>query len=345
LVDLANAVTSISRPVLLNGKPGQWDSDCAGFGSIVRTVDGKLRMYYTGQNGVVTAIGAAESNDGIHWEKHPGNPVLKGDMGAWDEKRCDLPTVWYEHGEYRMIYRGVNRLNEVRVGLAVSFDGDRWVKCDANPVWDDPNSWAHGHNEPWGLLKYRDEYVMFYTNLYPRDPHKGGWVHRLKGKVGRLLAAGDYGGPGTIRPREVGCAGSKDLMHWQSVSDSPVFRSSGDPADWNYAQICPYVFRYSEAFYMLLICRPASGRPTRMELYRCSNPYFRETERTLVGVLFSSKEKGWEAPFLDTPFVFSEDISRTLDAGAKDVRVYYTAGRSGSLQTGMFSFPVEILKS
>lgn len=40
------------------------------------------------------AIGVATSQDGIHWTKHPGNPVIKpGPSGAWNDLRVLAPDV------------------------------------------------------------------------------------------------------------------------------------------------------------------------------------------------------------------------------------------------------------
>jgi beta-fructofuranosidase len=69
------------------GPPGSWDDLATWTGSVIS--HGKCwYMLYTGINkaesGLVQRIGLAVSDDLLHWEKHPANPVLQAD-----------PT-WYE---------------------------------------------------------------------------------------------------------------------------------------------------------------------------------------------------------------------------------------------------------
>jgi hypothetical protein len=71
---------SESDPVLLPG-PEEWDLESLGGGSVLHTAN-HWEMFYLGkgklegQTGIVSRIGYAFSEDGIHWTKYDGNPIL-----------------------------------------------------------------------------------------------------------------------------------------------------------------------------------------------------------------------------------------------------------------------------
>lgn len=64
------------------GPPGSWDDLAIWTGSVIDHAD-RWYMLYTGickqENGLVQRIGLAVSDDLLHWEKHPANPVLHAD--------------------------------------------------------------------------------------------------------------------------------------------------------------------------------------------------------------------------------------------------------------------------
>lgn len=76
------------------GAPGSWDDIATWTGSVIEH-DGRWHMLYTGissaDDGLVQRVGLATSDDLIHWQKHPGNPVLESDP-RWYES-LDL-TRW-----------------------------------------------------------------------------------------------------------------------------------------------------------------------------------------------------------------------------------------------------------
>jgi beta-fructofuranosidase len=64
------------------GSPGSWDDLAIWTGSTIAH-DGRWYMLYTGisraEEGLIQRIGLAISDDLLHWEKHPANPVLEAD--------------------------------------------------------------------------------------------------------------------------------------------------------------------------------------------------------------------------------------------------------------------------
>lgn len=66
-----------SDPVFRPGDAGDWDGDFVWMAN-VSVSSGLFRMYYTGVSGNASAIGYAESKDGMHWKRYPENPVYRG---------------------------------------------------------------------------------------------------------------------------------------------------------------------------------------------------------------------------------------------------------------------------
>lgn len=70
------------------GPPGSWDDLAIWTGSTIGH-DGRWYMLYTGvgraEQGLVQRIGLAESDDLVHWRKHPANPVIEADP-RWYEQ-------------------------------------------------------------------------------------------------------------------------------------------------------------------------------------------------------------------------------------------------------------------
>jgi hypothetical protein len=69
------------RPVLQLSQP--WEAEIVVYPCVLK-IDGAYLMWYGSYNHAVrrqtTAIGFAASSDGIHWHKHPQNPVLLPDV-------------------------------------------------------------------------------------------------------------------------------------------------------------------------------------------------------------------------------------------------------------------------
>ncbi len=119
-----------SNPVLAAGGGGAWDEGEADGPTIIND-SGTYKMWYHGCNGDYSqcAIGYATSADGIAWTKHPGNPVLTGTVGAWDEDFVFWPQVIKNGATYEMWYHANGQF-----GYATSSDGIAWTKYAGNPV-------------------------------------------------------------------------------------------------------------------------------------------------------------------------------------------------------------------
>jgi len=77
----------------------------------------------------------ATSSDGVHWEKHPGNPVLTDDFSDGATRsvtsRC---YVRHDDGVFRMWYSFAKP--NYRIHYAESLDGIEWERAPVAPVLD-----------------------------------------------------------------------------------------------------------------------------------------------------------------------------------------------------------------
>jgi predicted GH43/DUF377 family glycosyl hydrolase len=126
-----------------------------------------FRMWYSAHDFEEWSINYASSADGVTWERHAGNPLMRAAHdGRWDENFISEPSVLWNGQRFDMWYNGGSeRTSTLRVGYAWSEDGlawhkwepDEWV-VDVGPLgaWDD-FSVARVH-----VLYDGERYQMFY---------------------------------------------------------------------------------------------------------------------------------------------------------------------------------------
>ena len=104
-------------------------------------------------------INLALSDDGIHWNKYSGNPILKPSF-AWEGAGVTFPAVIYDNNRFVMIYSNEDR---TKFGAAYSKDGKTWIKNSgfilSNKMIN--KKWSQ-INYPF-LIKIGDEYRLYYT--------------------------------------------------------------------------------------------------------------------------------------------------------------------------------------
>ncbi len=110
-----DAVTGFHRVamVLDVGAAGSWEAEKVGRPSVLYE-GGVDRMWYDGQAGGRRHVGYATSTDGVHFVRHPSNPVFR-DAGAVD----------------------VKRVGGVYVMLREATDGTWWATSDDGVCWND----------------------------------------------------------------------------------------------------------------------------------------------------------------------------------------------------------------
>lgn len=179
---------------ILSPDPKTWEGDYIAANGSALVVDGQFFCWY--QAGRTPRIGLAMSRDGRRWRKHP-DPVLEtGPRGSWDERGVADPYVVRLGKGFYMFYLGQDRARRQRLGVAFSEDGVRWWKLRSNPVLDlgQPGSFdENGLGEP-AVWSSHGHYWMLYTG---RDRSER---------------------------RRLGLARSRDGIHWERVSEAPVFQ-------------------------------------------------------------------------------------------------------------------------
>ncbi len=98
---------------------------------------GVFRMWYaSGETYEPNCICYAESEDGIHWEKSPLNPIFtNGPLESWDCDRVGGCEVHYIDGQYVMFYIGYYDIDTAMIGMATSPDGiTQWKRIGKGPI-------------------------------------------------------------------------------------------------------------------------------------------------------------------------------------------------------------------
>ncbi|MBP3324511.1 MAG: hypothetical protein J6M16_09980 [Clostridia bacterium] len=132
--------------VVNNGEWGSFDGNWCVLPIVIKVKD-KWHMYYSGHNGIgkglaaFPGLGLATSDDLIHWEKYPDNPVLapSGVPGAPDELGiAGGGIVTLPDGTLRWYYGGCPTVGsehfldqQKRMCIAASKDGIHWEKRGA----------------------------------------------------------------------------------------------------------------------------------------------------------------------------------------------------------------------
>ena len=104
--------------------------------SLFCKTDGKFMLFYNAKDVTkgnwTEQIGAACSDDLIHWQRISDKPVLPVTKGAWDSRFASDPQVMFDSAkkQYVMFYFGLGNLSACD-GVAVSSDLIHWVKFPA----------------------------------------------------------------------------------------------------------------------------------------------------------------------------------------------------------------------
>lgn len=118
------------RITLHNNLESGWEDDINR--NCVLKIDGKYKMWYTGQARGYSFIGYAESDDGLNFYRPLNEPVLISER-AWEGFSVMNPCVLYENGIYRMWYAadGLSELaNQKNITIKTDIAEDIMVNAD-----------------------------------------------------------------------------------------------------------------------------------------------------------------------------------------------------------------------
>lgn len=105
-----------------------WDFAGNAYGDVLYfPEEKKFKMWYTGFQGPLAAIGLAESADGVHWKKHSGGPVLSLLPGVIS------PEVIFDGQTYTMYFVQLYAANNgmgTKICRAQSGDGIHWENAE-----------------------------------------------------------------------------------------------------------------------------------------------------------------------------------------------------------------------
>ncbi|HVY61906.1 MAG TPA: hypothetical protein VHF22_09645, partial [Planctomycetota bacterium] len=162
-------------------------------------------LYYTCSKGNGSSTSLATSTDGIHWTKHPANPVLKGVSGQFDAYQADAGSVIVDGGAFKLWYTArAASGSATAVALATSPDGVVWTRAGAVLFQGASGEWDESQINSPCVAKVGATYRMWYTGIQ---------------------------GPRVA----IGHATSADGVNWTKDGANPVFEAS--TSGWDDAQV------------------------------------------------------------------------------------------------------------
>lgn len=190
------------------GKPGTVEESgiCA---PGARVLDGKVHLFYqTYGMGPKDAICHAVSQDGLHFDHDPTNPIFRPN-GAWNCGRAIDAEVFPLGDKLYLYYATRDPAFKIQLlGVAVAelksdFGRAAWTNLSTDGPMLAPEL-------PW-----------------ERDCIEAATICQ-RGKTLFLFYAGAYNNA----PQQIGVATSTDGIHWRRLSDQPLL-PNGKPSEWN----------------------------------------------------------------------------------------------------------------
>lgn len=139
---------------------------------------GLFKMWYSaGETYEPDAIGYAVSADGVHWRKHPANPIFTPGKASWEQDKVTACQVFKRDGQYLMFYIGFEDVHTARIGIARSPDGiTRWQRHPENPIVSPtPGGWdASACYKPFALWdRISGKWLLWYNGRNGKPEYVG----------------------------------------------------------------------------------------------------------------------------------------------------------------------------
>lgn len=171
------------KPVMVCTQP--WEREMIWCPHVIwEEEENKYKMWYSGgatPKAEADAIGYAESEDGINWNKHPNNPVFKPDPNIhWEMYKVSACYVWKQDDWYYMTYLGSDSDMRAANGMARSRDGiTGWQRHPDNPVFGEcEGEWDCAGVCKVSVLKQEDGYLGWYNGFNHTLEEMGFLVHK-----------------------------------------------------------------------------------------------------------------------------------------------------------------------
>ena len=197
------------EPVLVADQP--WERESLWCSHVIYEEDEEIyKMWYSGGASWMAeadAIGYATSKDGIHWEKHPANPIFTPDPDIhWEMYKVSANYVWKHDDWYYMTYLGSDSDMRAANGMARSRDGIHWERHPDNPTFGAiEGDWDCAGNCKATVVDTGDGYMAWYNGFNNTLEEMGLAIHK----------GYDFGFPeeGTTRPNIRGNFPCKPLIN------------------------------------------------------------------------------------------------------------------------------------
>jgi predicted GH43/DUF377 family glycosyl hydrolase len=189
---------SPANPILSPSK-SDWDVSIISANGSAIVVNGKVFYFYQGvDKNILTQIGLATSDDGVHFTKRPAPVFTVGAAHSWESAAVADPYVIQRDGYLYLYYLGQDDLGVQRLGVARSSDGIAWERSITNPILD---VGARGTFDENGL----GEPAVAYSSPY---------FYML------------YTGRSASEMRNLGYAVSTDGVHWKKISSAGLLTAT-----------------------------------------------------------------------------------------------------------------------
>ena len=182
-------------------------------------LNGRVHLFYQSYgNGERDALCHAVSDDGVNFTRDPSNPVF-APTGAWSVGRAIDADVIAHEGQLLLFYAtrdpqmGVQMVGVAAAPLGSGFDRAAWQDLSTDgPALRPERPWEQDCVEAPAVCRHEDTLFLF------------------------------YGGGYNNAPQQIGCATSRDGVHWKRVFQEP-FLPNGSPGAWNACESGhPFVF-------------------------------------------------------------------------------------------------------
>lgn len=171
-----------------------------------KVIGNEVHLFYqTYGNGRSDAICHAVSKDGLRFTRNATNPIF-APVGTWNAGRAiDAEVVQFQG---RWFLYAATRDPEMKVQMLVGavsdggFDRSSWKMISDAPLLKPELDWERDCIEAPSVVVRGDTMFMFYAGGYNNDP------------------------------QQIGCARSRDGIHWERLFREPLL-ANGKPGEWN----------------------------------------------------------------------------------------------------------------
>lgn len=182
-------------------------------------LNGRVHLFYqTYGNGAEDAICHATSEDGLHFEKNPTNPIYRPDNDwccgrAIDADVCVFRGRLYLYFATRDHAMRIQKIGGASAPLTSDFGRGAWTALAHQSLLSPELLWEGECIEAPATVVENNRMYLF------------------------------YGGSYNCTPQQIGCAVSDDGVFFRRVCDQPLI-PCGQPGDWNSSESGhPYAFR------------------------------------------------------------------------------------------------------